>query len=353
MSSKKVVVGLSGGVDSSTAAYLLKKDGYDVSAVTVVNFNGGEEAAKDAAKVAQYLSINHVILDYKKIFKEKIKDMFVNEYLSGRTPNPCLICNREVKWGALMKVKEDTGADYIATGHYARVVKYGPTGRLAVKMSDDITKDQTYILSYLTQQQLMCTIFPLGGYTKKQVREIAGNTGIMTSQKPDSQEICFIPDKDYAAFIQDYTGKESISGNYVDMQGNVIGRHKGIIHYTIGQRKGLGVSFGRHMFVNSINAEKNEIVLGSNEELFKKEVYADKINFMAIEDIKEPLRAEAKIRYAHKKAACTVYPVDSGFIKCVFDEPQRAAAPGQAVVVYDGDYCLLSGIIEKKPKNSI
>lgn len=351
MSSKKVVIGLSGGVGSSTAAYLLKKDGYDVTAVTVLNFDGGEEAAQDAAKVAQYLSINHIILDYKKNFKEKIKDMFVNEYLSGRTPNPCLICNREVKWGALMEIKNQIGADYIATGHYARVVKYAPTGRLAVKMSDDITKDQTYILSYLTQQQLMCTIFPLGGYTKKQVREIAENAGIMTSQKPDSQEICFIPDKDYAAFIQNYTGKKSISGNYVDMQGHIIGQHKGIIHYTIGQRKGLGVSFGKHMFVNSINADKNEIVLGSNEELFKKEVYADKVNFMAVESIKEPLRAEAKIRYAHKKAPCTVYGMENGFIKCVFDEPQRAAAPGQAVVVYDGDYCLLSGIIENNPNN--
>ena len=342
MSKGSVVIGLSGGVDSSTAAYLLKKDGYDVTGVTVINHDGGFEAADDAAAVAGQIGIKHMVLDYRKEFSAKIKDMFVSEYLSGRTPNPCVMCNRDVKWGALMGVCNEIGAQYIATGHYAGVVKYPPTGRLAVKMSDDLSKDQTYVLSFLTQEQLKCTLFPLAGFTKSAVRSIADSAGIKVAQKPDSQEICFIPDNDYAAFIEKYSGKPSMSGDYVDMDGNVIGRHKGIIHYTIGQRKGLGVSFGKHMFVNKIIASENKIVLGSNDELFSREVRAGNINYMALDSIRGPLRAEVKIRYAHKKSPCTVYINDDS---TVFDEPQRAAAPGQTLVAYDGEYCLFGGII--------
>jgi len=346
MNIKKVVVGLSGGVDSSVCAYLLKKEGYDVYGVTVLNFDGGKEAAEEAKKIAEQIGINHIVLDFRDEFKCKIKDAFVNDYLSGRTPNPCVICNRTIKWDALMKIKKEINADYVATGHYAKVVEYPKTNRVAVKMSNDITKDQTYVLSFLTQEQIKSTLFPLGEYTKDEVRGIARQIGLSVADKKDSQEICFIPDKDYAAFIESYTGKKSKPGQYVDANGNKLGMHKGIIHYTIGQRKGLGVSFGKHMFVNRIIADKNQVVLGSNEDLFKNEVFAKNVNYMAMGGFDTPFKAEAKIRYAHKKAPCTIYPVENGILKCVFDEPQRAAAPGQTLVVYDGEYCLMAGIIE-------
>lgn len=347
MAKEKVVIGLSGGVDSATAAYLLKKDGYEVIGVTIINWDGGAEACSDAAGIAEKLGISHYILDFRKEFKNKVEDMFVREYLMGRTPNPCVMCNRDVKWGAVMAAKNDIGADYVATGHYANILKYPKTGRLAVVVSDDEKKDQTYVLSMLTQEQLKCTLFPMGKYTKEETRKIAAEAGISVAEKPDSQEICFIPDKDYVSFIENYTGEKAKEGNYVDFEGNVIGRHKGIINYTIGQRKGLGVSFGKHMFVNAIDAEKNEVVLGSNESLFKNTVYAGNINFMALDKIQEPIRAKAKIRYAHKRAECTIYPCENGMAKFVSDEPQRAVTPGQAIAAYDGDYCLLGGIIEK------
>lgn len=345
MSKEIVVIGLSGGVDSSVSAYLLKKAGYEVIGITLLNHDNGTDAVNDAAAVAEKLDIKHIIVDYREKFNKIVKNYFVSEYLKGRTPNPCVVCNPNVKWDALMSVKEKYGASYVATGHYAKIVKYPLTGRLSVKMTDDNVKDQTYVLCFLTQEQLKSTLFPLGDYKKPQVREIAAKIGLMTAEKPDSEEICFIPDGDYAGFIKANSETKIKPGNYIDMDGNIIGRHKGIVYYTIGQRKGLGMSFGKHMFVNSINAKTNEIVLGDNDKLFKTTVYADNISFMAVDSINEPLRAEAKIRYAHKKSTCTV-SVENGVLKCVFDEPQRAVTPGQAVVVYKDDYCLCGAIIK-------
>ncbi|MCI1959534.1 MAG: tRNA 2-thiouridine(34) synthase MnmA [Clostridia bacterium] len=345
MSKEIVVIGLSGGVDSSVSAYLLKKAGYDVIGMTLLNHDNGMNAVNDAKAVAEKLGIKHITVDCREKFQKIVENYFVSEYLNGRTPNPCVVCNPNVKWDALMSVKEKYGASYVATGHYAQIIKYPLTGRLSVKMTEDNVKDQTYVLSFLTQEQLKNTIFPLGDYKKPHVREIAAEVGIPVAEKPDSEEICFIPDNDYAGFIKSNTEKEIKPGNYIDMDGNVIGKHKGIIYYTIGQRKGLGMSFGKHMFVNSINADTNEIVLGDNDKLFKKTIYAENISFMAVESIDKPLRAEAKIRYAHRKSPCTV-SMENGLLKCVFEEPQRAVTPGQAIVIYKDDYCLCGAIIK-------
>jgi len=345
MSKEIVVIGMSGGVDSSVSAYLLKKAGYDVLGVTLVNHAFAQPAVNDAKEVAEKLGIKHVVADRSEKFKNIVERYFISEYLNGRTPNPCIICNPLVKWDALMSVKEEYNAKYVATGHYAKIIQYPPTGRYSIKMTEKNVKDQTYVLSFLTQEQLKSTLFPLGEYKKPQVREIAAQIGLITAEKPDSEEICFIPDNDYAGFIKKNAETEIPAGNYVDFDGNIVGSHKGIIYYTVGQRKGLGMSFGKHMFVNSINAEKNEVVLGSNDMLFKNTVYGENISFMAVENITDPIRAEAKIRYSHKKSPCTV-SIENGILKCVFDEPQRAAAPGQAIVVYKDEYCLCAAIIK-------
>ncbi len=357
MSKGKVVVGMSGGVDSSVAAYLLKEEGYDVIGVTMqiwqeegwqdVSDNGGccgLSAVDDARRVANRIGIPHYVMNFRRDFEENVIKYFVNEYKEGKTPNPCIACNRYVKWEALLLRAKQIGADYIATGHYARIRKYPPTGRLAICASATAAKDQTYALFNLTQEQLASTLMPIGDYTKDKVREVAKEIGLPVYAKPDSQDICFVPDGDYASFIEKYDGTEFPVGNFVDMDGNVIGRHKGIIHYTVGQRKGLGLALGKHVYVHHIDVKNNCIVLCDNDDLFSKEVYAEKTNFMAIEEINGEIRAEAKIRYSHRKAPCTV-TMENGLLKCVFDEPQRAATPGQSLVVYDGDYVLCGGTI--------
>ena len=353
----KVVVGMSCGVDSSVAAYLLKEQGYDVIGITMqiwqeenwqdISDNGGccgLSAVDDARRVANSIGIPHYVLNFRRDFENSVIKYFVNEYKNGRTPNPCIACNRYVKWEALLSRAKQIGADYIATGHYARIAEYPKTGRLSICSSVTAAKDQTYALYNLTQEQLSSTLMPIGDYTKEQVREIARKIDLNISSKPDSQDICFVPDGNYAGFIKKYDGTDFKPGNFVDMNGNVLGKHKGIINYTVGQRKGLGLALGRHVYVHHIDSNKNEVVLCDNEELFYKEVYAGSVNFMSVEKIDEPLRAEAKIRYSHKKAPCTV-TVENGLLKCVFDEPQRAITPGQSLVVYDGDFVLCGGII--------
>lgn len=357
MSKGKVVVGMSGGVDSSVAAYLLKEQGYDVIGVTMqiwkeeswqdISDNGGccgLSAVDDARRVANSIGIPHYVMNFRRDFEKSVIDYFVKEYKEGRTPNPCIACNRYVKWEALLSRAKQIGADYIATGHYARIDKYPKTGRLSICASVTAAKDQTYALYNLTQEQLASTLMPIGNYTKEQVREIASGIDLNISSKPDSQDICFVPDGDYARFIESYDGTKFRPGNFVDMNGNVVGKHKGIIHYTVGQRKGLGLALGRHVYVHHIDPAKNEVVLCDNEELFYSEVIADSINFMSVGHIESPVRAEAKIRYSHKKAPCIV-SVENGLLKCVFDEPQRAITPGQSLVVYDGDFVLCGGII--------
>lgn len=346
MKREKVVVGLSGGVDSSVAALLLKDRGYEVIGVTMKTWDGAECVIEDAERVANYLEIPFHVLDFRKEFQHYVVDYFTEEYLHGRTPNPCVICNRHVKWEALLNRSREFGADLVATGHYARVEKL-PSGRYAVRSSVTAAKDQTYALYNLTQDQLSRTIMPVGEFEKEKIRQIAREAGIPVAEKPDSQEICFIPDQDYAGFIKQYTGKTVLPGNFVDKSGNVLGTHKGIIHYTVGQRKGLNLAMGRPVFVTEIRPETNEVVIGDSEDVFTKSLLCSKLNWMAADGLHgTKLRFLAKIRYAHRGTLCTVEEVGEDCVQCVFDEPVRAVTPGQAVVFYQGDWVAGGGIIQ-------
>ncbi len=343
----KVIVGMSGGVDSSVAAYLLKKQGYDVLGVTMQLWaDEFGTAAKDAAKVCTELSIPHIIMDFKQDFKSYVIDYFVNEYTQGRTPNPCVVCNRFVKWQALLNNASELGADYIATGHYARIAKLD-NNRFTVCNSVTASKDQTYALYNLTQEQLSRTLMPVGEYSKDEIRAIASDIGITVANKPDSMEICFIPDNDYAGYIKKHSSYEALEGNFVDTNGNIIGKHRGIIHYTVGQRKGLGLAMGYPVFVVAIRPETNEVVIGENKDVFGINLYADRLNFMgmppAVKD--DEFTATAKIRYSHNGAKCTVKMIDNDLMECRFDEPQRAITPGQSIVLYKDDYVLGGGVI--------
>lgn len=355
---KKVVVGMSGGVDSSVAAYLLKEQGYEVIGVTMQIWQEepeerkaegggccGLSAVEDARRVAEVLDIPHYVMDFRREFKCHVIDYFVKEYLAGRTPNPCIACNRHVKWEALLKRSLEIGADYIATGHYARIDRL-PGGRLALRQSVTAQKDQTYALYNLTQEQLSRTLMPVGEYAKEQIRELAERAGLPVAQKPDSQEICFVPDGDYAGLIdREAAGRVPGPGNFVTAEGRILGRHKGITHYTLGQRRGLGLPMGERVFVTGIRPETDEVVVGGNEDLFVREVFCGNVNFMSVEDICEPWRVKAKIRYNHGGEYCRIEKTEGGRIKCIFEEEVRAATPGQAVVFYDGEYVLGGGTI--------
>lgn len=353
----KVVVGMSGGVDSSVAAYLLKEQGHDVTGVTmqiwqdedqaVQEENGGccgLSAVDDARRVAADLGIPYYVMNFKPEFKEHVIDYFIEEYLQGKTPNPCIACNRYVKWESLLNRSMSIGAEYIATGHYARIVKL-ENGRYTLRQSATISKDQTYALYNLTQEQLKHTLMPVGEYSKEEVRRIAEKINLRIANKPDSQDICFVPDGDYAAYIEETAGVPIPEGNFVNSSGQVLGRHKGITHYTVGQRKGLGLALGYPAFVLEIRPDTNEVVLGTVEESMTNTLRANQLNFMSVEDLTEPLRVWAKIRYNHKGAWCTVEKTGADEVLCTFEEPQRAVTPGQAVVFYDGEYVLGGGTI--------
>lgn len=363
-STKKVVVGMSGGVDSSVAAYLLKRKGYEVIGVTMQIWqdeeifrqeeNGGccgLSAVEDARRVASQLGIPHYVMNFKKEFKERVMDYFLSEYLAGKTPNPCIACNRYVKWESLLERALGIGADYIATGHYARIERL-LNGRYALKTSATAAKDQTYALYNLTQRQLSHTLMPAGEYTKEEIRKIAEDIGLLVARKPDSQEICFIPDNDYGKFISENSSEPVKEGNFVDEEGNILGVHRGIPYYTIGQRKGLHLSMGRPVFVKEIRPETNEVVISDNESLFSHRVEAEKLNFMAVGELAGEVRVMAKIRYNHKGASATVRMCSEDRLECIFDEPQRAATPGQALVFYQEDGCVLGGgtIVRNKQK---
>ncbi len=359
MEKKKVVIGMSGGVDSSVAAFLLKEQGYDVVGVTMQIWqeeedltqeeNGGccgLSAVDDARRVANGLDIPYYVMNFKDDFKEKVIDYFIDEYKNGRTPNPCIACNRYVKWESLLTRSMSIGADYIATGHYAQIEQL-PNGRYAIKRSVTPQKDQTYALYNLTQEQLSKTLMPVGIYTKDQIREMALDINTRVANKPDSQDICFVPDGDYAKFIDENIETPIPEGNFVTSDGTIVGRHLGITHYTVGQRKGLGLALGYPTFVLEIRPETNEIVVGPKEESMTFTLTANNLNFMTIEDLKEPMRVLAKIRYNHSGSWCTIEKVGDDEVLCTFEEAQRAVTPGQAVVFYDDLYVVGGGTIIK------
>lgn len=359
MAGKRVVVGMSGGVDSSVAACLLQDAGYEVIGVTmqtgqdeeteVLEENGGccgLSAVEDARRVAQKIKIPHYVMNFKREFKEHVIDYFVDAYVKGRTPNPCIACNRFVKWESLLRRSLELGADYIATGHYARI-RHLENGRYALQSSVTCEKDQTYALYNLTQDQLAHTLMPVGDYTKDEIRQIAAQAGLPVAQKPDSQEICFVPDQDYAGFICRETGVREQPGSFVAKDGTVLGEHKGISHYTIGQRKGLGIALGKPMFVTEIRTGTNEVVLGENEDLMTLDLTADHMNYMAVPRLEAGQQIMAKIRYSHAGEQCKAAAVseDGSCIRLRFEKPVRAVTPGQAVVLYEGDYVLAGGTI--------
>ena len=308
----KVVVGMSGGVDSSVAAYLLKQQGYEVIGVTMqiwqkednqtVEENGGccgLSAVEDARRVAQMLDIPYYVMNFREEFDQKVIRYFMREYLNGRTPNPCIACNRYVKWESLLQRSMQIGADYIATGHYARIEQL-QNGRYAIRNSVTAAKDQTYALYNLTQEQLMRTKMPVGAYEKSQVRAIAEELGLYVAHKPDSMEICFVPDQDYARFIEENSGKKIPEGNFVTTDGKIVGRHRGITHYTVGQRKGLNLSMGKPVFVLEIRPETNEVVIGDGTEVYADRLICSDLNFMSVPDFPDDFPVVAKIRYNHR-----------------------------------------------------
>lgn len=345
--SKKVLVGMSGGVDSSVCAALLIKNGFTVSGVTISmldkDLSGTDESnIKDADSVCKRLGIEHFSADLKQEFKEKVMDDFINEYINGRTPNPCIVCNKYIKFGKMLDIALEHGYDKVATGHYATVKE--KNGRFLLYKAKDVTKDQTYVLYPLTQAQLSRVEFPLGELSKSEVRQIAEDLGFVNANKKDSQDICFVPSGDYASFIEK-AGFASSAGDYINMQGEKLGLHQGVIRYTIGQRKGLGIALGKPQFVIDKDAKTNKVVLGDEEFLFYKKVLVDHVNFIPFDKLEQPLEVKAKLRYRHIEQPAIIYPQEDGKVLIEFLEPQRAPSPGQAAVFYDGDMVVGGGTI--------
>lgn len=338
----KVIVGLSGGVDSAVSAYLLREQGYEVIGVTAI-LNDETDIVTDAKAVADYLGIEYRTVDYRNKFKKDIIDYFISEYAAGRTPNPCSMCNPLIKWEALMEVMVSESAEYVATGHYANIDIIND--RYSIKNSVTTTKDQTYALALLSQEQLRHTIMPLGEYTKDKVREIALNAGLPVATKSDSQDICFVPDGDYAGFIDRNSLVKRIAGNFVTKGGKILGKHEGINCYTIGQRKGLNLAMGHPVFVTKIRPETNEVVIGESEDLFTTQMFVSNISFMGGSEDMLPKRLKCKVRYAHKGGECILEKSTDGTYKVSFEEAVRAITPGQTAVFYDGDYIFAGAVI--------
>ena len=346
---KTVAVAMSGGVDSSVAAYLLREQGYPLVGVTLrLHGCAGMEDVSDARTVAAQLGIDHHVFDLSDHFRACVMDHFVSEYEQGRTPNPCVECNRTVKFGALLDRAEKLGCVGVATGHYVRLDYDNPSGRWLLKTALYPEKDQSYVLYCLTQSQLSRSRFPLGGLSKEEIRTMALEQKLVNAHKGESQDICFIPDGDYAAFIRRHTGKDYPVGEFVSPQGTVLGQHEGIISYTLGQRRGLGVSSadGR-LYVTKIDPESNRVTLGKNEDLFARTLEADHINFIPFDSLNGPLRVQAKARYRQTAQSAVVEQVGEDRIWVTFDRPQRAITPGQAVVLYDGDIVVGGGTIRR------
>lgn len=354
---KKALVAMSGGVDSSVGACLVKKAGYDTMGAIMKltrpeKWGAGPDTAcsgssdiEDARAVAARLGIPFDVFDFSDEFEQEVVCRFVRAYEEGRTPNPCVDCNRHMKFDRFFRQGKELGYDYVATGHYARV-DYDPgSGRYLLKKSPNREKDQSYVLYSLTQDVLARTLFPVGALDKEETRRIAAELGLVNAGKKESQDICFVPDGDYAGFIRRYTGKEYPPGDFVDEDGNVLGRHKGLIRYTIGQRKGLGLALKQPMYVLRKDIEENRVVLGKNEDLFSRTLEAGNFNWIACEPPESDLRANAKVRYSQKESSARVIPLGGARVRLEFDEPQRAITSGQAVVLYDGDVVVGGGTI--------
>ncbi len=351
---KRAMIAMSGGVDSSVAAYLITQQGYDTIGVTM-NLHHGDDTQEnsccsskdieDARCVAERLGIPYYVFNYTDNFKEQVISRFVDAYRNGRTPNPCIDCNRYIKFDRLLQKAQELGFDFVVTGHYAITEYDEKSGRYLLKKAVDESKDQSYVLYSLRQEQLKHILFPLGPMSKAQARKIAEEQDFINADKQDSQDICFVPDGDYARFIENWCGDRFENGNFVDLDGNIIAQHKGIINYTIGQRKGLGIAAKAPYYVVSKNLETNEVILGSNDDLFSSTLTATDVNFISIERLTKPMRVKAKVRYKQKETDATITPLENGDVSVVFDEPQRAIAPGQAVVFYDGDIVVGGGTI--------
>lgn len=339
----KALIGMSGGVDSSVAVYLTMQAGYECIGGTMLLHGNTEAALQDAKAVAHRLGIPFHVFDLSQKFRDTVISDFIGCYERGLTPNPCIVCNRHLKFGAFLDIAREMGCDHVVTGHYARITE--ENGRFLLKKARDEAKDQTYFLYTLTQEQLAHTLFPLGSLTKSEARELAQAQGFINAKKQDSQDICFVPDGDYLAFMEGYTGKRYEGGNYLDLAGNVVGKHKGAVGYTLGQRKGLGIAMGAPVYVCAKDMEANTVTVGPNEALFHSALRAGDWNWIAIAELTEPIRVMAKARSRMTEQPATVYPEENGCARVVFDTPQRAITPGQAVVLYDGDTVVGGGTI--------
>ncbi len=355
----RVVAAMSGGVDSSVAAAILKEEGYQVIGATMQiwpsdrqaggadKFGGccGTGAVEDAKRVAYELGIPHYVMNFRDIFAQRVITEFCHEYSLGRTPNPCISCNRYIKFDALLERAKGLGADFVATGHHARVDENN--GRYLLRKGVDRRKDQSYVLYRLTQEQLSHSLLPIGNFTKERVREIAKELGLPVSAKPESQEICFIPDNDYPRFLKEHIPEAAKPGPILDKEGTILGEHRGILFYTIGQRKRLGMSARERLYVTAIDPERNAITVGSKQEAYNSELIASRLNWIAISKLRQSLPIRAKIRYLHQEAEAVVTPVDGDQVHVKFNKPQLAITPGQAIVFYDGDTVVGGGVIER------
>lgn len=353
MDAPNALIAMSGGVDSSVAAYLTIQEGFSCMGATMRLYNNPDRESKccslddveDARSVAHRLKMPFYVFNFTQDFQEKVMDTFVHCYECGLTPNPCIDCNRHLKFDRLLERAKVLGCEYVVTGHYARVCRDGSSGRFLLKKAADNAKDQSYFLYALTQEQLAHIRFPLGEMTKPQVRQIAEEQGFLNARKHDSQDICFVPDGDYLAFLRSYTRKDYPKGDFLDCNGNVIGTHNGAVGYTLGQRKGLGLAMGEPVYVCSKDMQQNTVTVGPNEALFRRALRANDLFFFPFPALTKPMHLKAKTRSRMAEQPATAYPEENGFIRVEFDEPQRAITPGQAVVLYDGDLVVGGGTI--------